>query len=463
MSVSADTIAALRRKLPGDAVLTNGEISERYSVDFTGENSQMPLAVVRPGSTEEVSTVLRTCSELGQPVVVQGGMTGLAGGSTPRPGEIAVSLERLSGIEEVDTASMTLTAMAGTPLQTIQEAAENAGLLLPLDYGARGSCQIGGAIATNAGGNQVIRFGMTRNLVLGLEAVLADGTVVSSMNKMLKNNAGYDLKQLFIGSEGTLGVVTRAVLRLFPRLSSRCTALCAVESFGQSVDLLRDAQSNLGGSISAYEVMWAPYFDRVVGHIESLRSPFDEQFPLYVLIETEGSDQDADSQRFERVLGSALESGLIEDAVIAQSEKDRETFWEIRDGVGEITRALIPYASLDVSMEIAEMPGFLEEFDEALSDALPDALNLVFGHVGDNNLHLFVSTRRQEDVETILDIGYGLTGDHGGSISAEHGIGVLKRRYLHQSRTAEEIDLMRRLKKALDPKGILNAGRVIPD
>ena len=463
MSVSVDSIAALRRQLAGDSVLTGDDISERYSVDFTGENGQMPLAVVRPGSTQEVAFVLRTCSELGQPVVVQGGLTGLAGGATPRPGEIAMSLERLSGIEALDAGSMTLTVMAGTPLQTVQEAAESAGFLFPLDYGARGSCHIGGAIATNAGGNQVIRFGMTRNLVLGLEAVLADGTVISSMNKMLKNNAGYDLKQLFIGTEGTLGVVTRAVLRLFPRLSSRCTALCAVESFSQSVTLLRDAQAKLGSSISAYEVMWAPYFDRVIGHIETLRSPFDEAFPLYILIETEGSDQDTDSQRFEEVLSSALEAKVIADAVVAQSEKDRQSFWEIRDGVGEITKALIPYASLDVSMDIAEMPGFLEEFDVALSTALPDALNLVFGHVGDNNLHLFVTTRRQEDIQRMLDIGYGLTGAHGGSISAEHGVGVLKRGYLHHSRTAEEIDLMRRLKRALDPKGILNAGRVIPD
>ncbi len=458
----ADTVATLRRQLGEESILTGADLSDKYAVDFTGENAQLPAAVVRPRSTEEVAFILKTCSELQQPVVVQGGLTGLAGGATPRPGEIAVSLERLCGIEEVDTTSMTITARAGTPLQTLQEAAEEAGLLLPLDFGARGSCHIGGAIATNAGGNQVIRFGMTRNLVLGLEAVLADGSVISSMNKMLKNNAGYDLKQLFIGTEGTLGVVTRAVLRLWPRLTSRCTSFCALKSFSQAVELLREVQGKLSGSISAFEVMWAPYFDQVIGHIESLRSPFDDTYPLYALIETEGSEQDADSRRFESVLGSVLESGIIEDAVIAQSEKDRQTFWAIRDGVGEITQALLPYASLDVSMDIAEMAAFLDEFDEALSSKLPNALNLVFGHVGDNNLHLFVTTRRQEDIETILEMGYRLTGAHGGSVSAEHGIGVLKRDYLHYSRSAEEIELMQRLKKALDPKGILNPGRVIP-
>ena len=463
MISNEEKIMALRQHLGDISLLTGRDIGERYSVDFTGENSQMPLAVVRPKSTKEVSLVLKTCSALAQRVVIQGGLTGLAGGATPKSNEVAISLERLSGIEEVDVNAMTLTAMAGTPLQTAQNAATKAGLLLPLDYGARGSCHIGGAIATNAGGNQVIRFGMTRNLVLGLEAVLADGTIISSMNKMLKNNSGYDLKHLFIGTEGTLGVVTRAVLRLFPPLPSKCTSLCAVETFSQSVALLREAQKKLGASISSYEVMWAPYFERVVGHVDNLKSPFDKKFPLYVLIETEGSDQNSDTRRFEDTLEFALNSNIIHDAVIAQSEKDRQDFWGIRDGVGEITKALMPYASLDVSKDIANMPKFLEEFDNKLKKAFPNAMNLVFGHLGDNNLHLFITTHRQADIDAIYDLGYDLTGKYAGAISAEHGIGSLKRTYLHHSRTQEEINLMSRMKKALDPKEILNIGRVIPD
>lgn len=455
-----ETIATLRQQ--GHPVIAGNEVGERHSVDFTAENALKPPAVLRPASVEELSAAIKVCNGLGQPVVVQGGMTGLAGGATPQAGELALSLERLNGIEELDEAAMTITALAGTPLQVLQEAAEQAGLLLPLDYGARGSCHIGGAIATNAGGNQVIRFGMTRNLVLGLEAVLADGTVISSMNKMLKNNAGYDLKQLFIGTEGTLGVVTRCVLRLLPRLASVCTALCAVESFPQAVKLLRTLQSRLGGSVSAFEVMWAGYFDRVINHSGSLRSPFDQSFPMYALVEAEGPDPQADEERFETALGQALEAGMIANAAVAQSVGDRQMFWAIRDGVAEITADLTPYASLDVSMDIAEMAGFLDQFDAELKEALPDAINLVFGHIGDNNLHLFVSTRREADLKTIFDIGYRLTGTHRGSVSAEHGIGVLKREYLHYSRSPEELALMRRLKRALDPGGILNPGRVIP-
>ena len=456
-----DIVQALRRQLGEDAVLSDAGVGDRHSVDYTGENPQRPIAVALPSCTEDVSAVLRICSERGQPIVVQGGLTGLAGGATPQRGELALSLERLNGVEELDASSMTVTVLAGTPLQVVQEAAEEAGLFIPLDFGARGSCNIGGAIATNAGGNQVIRFGMTRNLVLGLEAVLADGTVISSMNKMLKNNAGYDLKQLFMGTEGTLGVVTRAVLRLFPRLPSRCTALCGATSFSRAVGLLREMQGRMGGSVSAFEVMWAPYFDYVIDHVDSARSPFDAPYPLYVLVEIEGVDETADAQRFEQVLGSALEGGLIEDAIIAQSERDARAFWTIRDGIGEITVSLLPYAALDISMDLDEMPSFLQEIDAALDATYPGVINLVFGHVGDNNLHLFITTGQENDLEPILDTAYRITGAHGGSISAEHGIGMLKREYLHYSRTPEELELMRRLKRALDPKGILNPGRVI--
>jgi FAD/FMN-containing dehydrogenase len=303
---------------------------------------------------------------------------------------------------------------------------------------------------------------MMRQLVLGLEAVLADGTVVSSMNKMLKNNAGYDLKQLFVGSEGTLGIVTRAVLRLYPRQPVKVSALCAVPDLEQALALLGAMRGRLAGSLSAFEAMWASYFHYVIDHVETARSPFDARHPLYVLIETEGDDSRADTERLERALGDALEAGIVVDAVVAQSERERREFWSIRDAIGEITPGLQPMLSFDVSLPLSAMPAFLDRVDRELGATFHRYTNLVFGHLGDNNLHLAIGTGRAEDLDAISAIVYAATGAGGGSISAEHGIGALKRSYLGLSRSREEIALMARLKAALDPAGILNPGRVVP-
>jgi FAD/FMN-containing dehydrogenase len=416
-----DLIANLRELLEPSAVLTGEQLGGKYSVDYTAENPHAPLAVLRPKTTEEVAEIMRACHAAAQPVVIQGGLTGLSGGATPRPGEIALSL----------------------------------------DFGARGSCHIGGAIATNAGGNQVIRFGMARNLVLGLEAVLADGTVISSMSTMLKNNAGYDLKQLFVGTEGTLGIITRCALRLYPRLPSRATALCALETFGDAVGLLGASRRHMTNSLSAFEVMWAPYFDYVTEHVDHCDSPFDKRHPIYALMEVEGTDDETDNARLETLLSEAFDTGAVVDAVVAQSEAQREAVWAIRDGIAEIARLLTPYASLDVSLELDRMQAFLHDIETALKKAFPDVLILVFGHFGDSNLHVFVTTKRHEDLEQIHEITYGLTGRYGGSISAEHGIGQLKTGYLHHSRSPAELALMSTLKAALDPLDILNSGRVL--
>ncbi|HEY8520161.1 MAG TPA: FAD-binding oxidoreductase [Gammaproteobacteria bacterium] len=462
--MSERVIEELIGRLGRDAVLVGEAAGPRHRVDWSGENPCPPVAVLRPRSTDEVAAALAICSAARQPVVVQGGLTGLSGGATPRPGEIALSLERMSGIEEIDRASQTLTALAGTPLQAVQQAAADAGYLFPLDLGARGSCSIGGNIATNAGGNQVIRFGMMRNLVLGLEAVLADGTVVSSMNRMLKNNAGYDLKQLFIGTEGTLGVVTRAVLRLFPQQPVKSTALCAVPGFDEAVALLQHLQARLGGGLSAFEAMWASYYHYVLEHVPGTRGPFAERHPLYVLIAAEGADPELDRERLESALRDAFEKGFATDAALAQSEREAQAFWAIRDGIAEITPLLKPLLAFDVSMPIGEMPAFLARVEREFRARLERPVtNLVFGHLGDNNLHLAVTTGDAADLERLAAVVYEATGAHGGSVSAEHGVGMLRRKYLHHSRTPEEIALMRTLKRALDPLGILNPGRVLPE
>jgi FAD/FMN-containing dehydrogenase len=281
------------------------------------------------------------------------------------------------------------------------------------------------------------------------------------MNKMLKNNAGYDLKQLFIGTEGTLGVITRCVLRLFPLLPSRATALCAVRSFEDVVALMRLSRRRLAASLSAFEVMWAPYFDYVTGHVTGLDSPFDSAFPMYALVQVEGTDSEADTSRLEAALAEAFDEGIVADAIVAQSEAQRSKLWAIRDGIGEITRMLAPYASLDVSLGLSHTPAFLAEIDTELRRRFPDVLILVFGHLGDSNLHVFITTRRHEDLEQIHDIAYAVTGRYAGSISAEHGIGQLKAGYLHHSRTEPEIAVMWAIKQAIDPKGLLNAGRVL--
>ena len=453
-----DAIKQLIQELGPDVILTGADISEKYHADSSGETAHAPVAVARPASTEQVSDILRTCSAANQKIVVQGGLTGLCGGAIPQGEEIALSLERLNGIEELDAESMTMTVLAGTPLQSIQDAAEDAGFLFPLDLGARGSCNIGGNISTNAGGNEVIRFGMTRNLVLGLEVVLADGTVITSLNKMLKNNAGYDLKHLFIGTEGTLGIVTRAVLRLFAKPEGRSTALVALESFDDVISFLHFMSREFSGSLSSFEVMWDSYYDYIIKHVHTVSSPFDERYPIYVLTEVnDRSGQDA----LESALGEELEKERILDAVICKSEREREAIWAIRDGVGEAMAVIKDNANFDVSVPINNMAEFLARLEPEIKALLPNTAMLVFGHIGDGNLHLVFTVDRKEDKKTVYDVVYKQVGAYNGSISAEHGIGMMKRAYLHQSRSDEEIALMKLLKQAIDPNNILNPGRVL--
>jgi FAD/FMN-containing dehydrogenase len=456
-----EIVARLMRELGPEAILLGDDVRSRPT-GWMRPGHNLAKAIVRPRTTAEVSTTLRLCWEANQPVVPQGGLTGLVGGATPNEGDLALSLERMTAIEEVDVATRTMVVQAGVPLQAIQQRADEHDLLFPLDLGARGSCTIGGNVASNAGGNRVIRYGMTRDMVLGLEAVLADGTVLSSMNRMIKNNAGYDLKHLFIGSEGTLGVVTRVVLRLRPKPKSHNAALVACDRFEQVTSLLQAVDGGFSGMLSAFEVMWEPFYKLVTSEPARNRPPLPYGHPYYILIEALGSSQERDSERFETVLDEAMAAGFITDAVLAKSRAERDKLWAMRDDVEQMGR-LAPIFTYDISLPIPTMPSYVEEVRAGLEAKWKNPGYVVFGHLGDGNLHVVVgvgsgdlATRRQ-----VEEIVYGPLRSRGGSVSAEHGIGIEKRKYLSWSRSEAEIAVMRALKQTLDPRGILNPGKVI--
>ena len=443
-----------------DGLLTGADVRAR-SVSWADHSPCQALAIVRPSSTEQVSRLLAACNAAGQPVVPMGGLTGLVRGCVAGPGEIGLSLERMHRIESVDAVNRTVTLEAGVPLQTVQQEAEKHGLLYPVDFGARGSAHIGGSVATNAGGNGVIRYGMTRDSVLGLEAVLADGTVISSMNRMIKNNAAYDLKQLFIGTEGTLGVITRLVLRLREAPRSTQTAMVACAKFADVTALLKHMDACLGGSLSAFEVMWNEYFRLVTMPPAKGTAPIAAEHPLYVLIESTGGDEARDQAQFEEALGAAIESGLVADAIVATSQAQRESLWALRDDVEQVFRIGMP-VGFDISLPLAEMDAYVSEILARLESEWPAYRRFVFGHLGDGNLHVIVAgPPSREAKKGIEECVYGPLAARSGSVSAEHGIGLEKQPWLALSRGPAELALMRQIKQALDPKGILNPGRVL--
>jgi FAD/FMN-containing dehydrogenase len=456
-------LAHLRERLGADVLLEPDEADlgrHRHDFNNVAPDSLELYGVAYPRSTAEVAAILRACNVAGVPVTPQGGLTGMAGGAVPNRPSLILSLERMRAIEEIDTAAATMTVQAGAILEKVQDAAEAANMFFALDLGGRSSAQIGGNASTNAGGNRVLRYGTMRDLILGVEAVLADGTIVSSLNKMLKNNAGYDLKQLFIGSEGTLGVITRLVLRLHQKPSSVCTSLVAVADYDKVLGLLRYCRSHLGSTLVAFEAMW-PDFYRLgttgLGH----RLPISEGHGIYVLIETLGADQDSDQARFESVVAEALEQGVIDDAVIAHSGQARRELWAIRECPGEFRKIHWPQVGFDVSLPIGDIGAFVSQCLGQLRARWPQISAVPFGHIADSNLHFSVRLDPDISERELEQIVYRAVSECKGSISAEHGIGSLKREFLHYSRTPQELALMKTLKDALDPKGILNPGKVI--
>jgi FAD/FMN-containing dehydrogenase len=461
--MSAAIIDDLRAAFDATTVLTGADIDARYHTTMAGITVAPPLAVMRPRSTEDVSKFLKLCHQARVPVTTQGGMTGLVLATMPQPGEIVLSMERMNAIEEVDTGGGVVITQTGVPLQRLQERVGKSGFMFPLDLGARGSCTIGGNISTNAGGNRVIRYGMTRDLVLGLEAVLADGTILKGVRKYIKNNTGIDLKQLFVGTEGTLGVVTRAALRIFPAPAEQQVALCALENFGKVRAFLDLARMRLAGDLTAFEVMWNEYYRLTTELVKGVAAPLATHYPFYVLLEASGSDAERIRNDLEEMLEKALEEDIIVDATIASSGAAAAAIWRIRDSSVELGRALgANGVGFDISLAIDKMEAFAETINKELKAKIDnDAYAIVFGHAGDGNLHVNAKCPPGVDkTEDVTKLVYGITSDFGGSISAEHGIGLLKRPYLKLSRTEEEIETMRTLKRALDPHHILNPGRI---
>ena len=455
-----DVIEALRTALGADALLVGDDVHARAAGIWRPDTIRAK-AIVRPRSTADVSKALAICHAHDQPVIAHGGLTGLVGSALTSPNDVVVSLERMNKVEEINTVDRTMTVQTGVVLQTLQETAAEHGLLFPLDLGGRGSATIGGNISTNAGGNRVIRYGMTRDMVLGLEAVLADGTVVSSMNQMIKNNAGYDLKQLFIGSEGSLGIVTRAVLRLREKPKSQETAFVGIDSFAKLSEFLKTMDARLGGTLSAFEVMWKDYYLMLTEPPATHQPPISRDYPYYVLVEAMGGDAEQDHARLESALADAYEKELICDAAVAQSQAQREQMWAIRDDVGQTFR-FAPIFTFDVSMRISKMENYVADVNRGLSARYHSFKNFTFGHMGDGNLHLVVSVgpNGREEREHVEEIVYRPLAAIGGSVSAEHGVGLEKKPYLNLCRSETEIALMRTLKKSLDPKGILNPGKI---
>jgi FAD/FMN-containing dehydrogenase len=466
-------LRALRDTLPEGAVVTDPELIEPWLVDWRGRYRGRAGALLEPRSTDQAAAIVRAAAEHRIPLVPQGGNTGMVGGATPdaQGGAAILSLRRIDRIRRIDPDTGVAVAEAGVVLQTLNDAALERGRRFPLTLGARGSATIGGLVSTNAGGTQVLRFGTMRGLVAGVEAVLADGSVHDGLAALPKDNRGYDLNQLLIGAEGTLGVVTAAALRLVPAVAARGAAWAGLASPEVAMRLLRRVQARTD-RVESFEILPAESLAAVLAHLPSARAPLAGTHPWHVLIEATAPDLEgeAPSALLERLLGEALEAGLADDAVVAASEAQADAFWTIRDSVSSAERALGPATQHDVSVPVAAMPRFMTEAAVACEARFPGVHASGFGHLGDGNVHFHVRAPRgadaarwyEEDAPAVTRFVHDLVTAAGGSISAEHGIGQMKLGELARLLPPARLNAMRAIKTALDPMGILNPGKLVP-
>jgi FAD/FMN-containing dehydrogenase len=463
-------LAALCAAVGPDQVLTEGDLSA-WELDWRRRWRGRALAVVRPGSTAEVAAVVKACAAQGLALVPQGGNTGLVGGGVPDASgtQVLVSLQRLNRVRGIDSANLAITAEAGCVLQAVQEAATAQGLMFPLSLAAEGSCTLGGNLATNAGGTQVLRYGNTRALCLGLEVVTADGEVWDGLSGLRKDNTGYDLRDLFIGSEGTLGIITAATMVLVPQPAAITTALAAVASMRDAVALLELSRTRLGAGLTGFEVMGRFALDLVARHFPALPRPLPSA-PWTVLLEqSDNEGQDQARTRFEALLADALERGLVQDAVVAESLAQSQGLWHVRESIPLAQSEEGLNIKHDIALPVSAIPDFVEQTDAALADRFPGVRLVDFGHLGDGNLHYNVQAPPGDDAKRFLaeqehvvnGIVYDAVERFGGSISAEHGVGELKREEIVERKSAVAIGLMRRIKQALDPQQRMNPNRVL--
>ncbi|MDY0107124.1 MAG: FAD-binding oxidoreductase [Giesbergeria sp.] len=468
-----DLIESLRRIVGAAHVLTEGDLSA-WEQDWRRRVHGKALAVVRPASTQEVAAVVKACAAAGTPIVPQGGNTGLSVGSTPDTSgrEVVLSLTRMNAVRALDPDNLTLTVEAGCILQNVQEAAEKAGLLFPLSLAAEGSCTIGGNLGTNAGGTQVVRYGNTRDLCLGLEVVTPQGEVWDGLRGLRKDNTGYDLRDLFVGSEGTLGIITAATLKLYPRPAAQLTAWAAVASMEQAVRLLALAHQHLGAGLTGFEVMGRFALQLVDKHMPQLRVPFIDQPEVQWGVLLENSDSESEDHaraRFEALLETAFEAGCVQDAVVAENITQAHQLWHIRESIPLAQAEEGLNIKHDISVPISRIPAFVEQADALLQREIPGVRLVNFGHLGDGNLHYNVQAPEGGDAKVFLreqedrvnHLVYEAVAQFGGSFSAEHGVGALKTDKLARYQSPVALGMMRAIKQALDPQNLMNPGRIL--
>ena len=455
-------ISLFENILDKSSIVTGENLKSRFYHIWKTDLPLEAVCLLLPKDTDQVSGILKICNDNDQEVVIHGGLTNLVGSTKSTNKQVVISLEKMNNIIEIDEKGKTVTCESGVIIEDIINSVKEKNLLLPLNFGARGSAQIGGAVSTNAGGLRVFKYGMTRNLVLGLEAVLPDGTIISSLKKLMKDNTGYDLKQFFIGSEGTLGIVTKVILRLYQHPKTRYTALAVTDDYQKVLSLLKFMEYKISKNLTAFELLWNDTYKQMVSDKTMYNKYLPDNYKYYVLIEYMGGDFENDYDTFEKAIMQAIDQGIVDDAVLGKDEKEQQNIWGIREDVAVLAEEKKYDQQFDISIPVTQIGEIIDKTIKELKNCKGVETIFPFGHVADGNIHFIIGKDSDDDdlKSKINEIIYSNIELVKGSISAEHGIGLDKKKYLIKSRSKDEIELMRLIKKSIDPKNILNPGRV---